>query len=358
MGPLVQGILPSTFSSPQPTTTGFSFPSLPSLPSFPSFPSFPTFGSSTGFSFPSLPTLPSLPTVPTSFSTVFPSSIQGSGGYMLQLFFYFFLYGFVIFLILMLIHFTIYPVFQFVPGGKGIIPIPTTSDYSSYWIAGTQPTTAAPDTTVTSDQLAGFLFKNNYTVSIDICIGNVSGHSGFDRLLFYMAPSTSSFNPTTSTFNSSMSLSENFGKTFQDVSMICYIDDNTNDLLVTYFFTDSSSTSTPKPTKYVNSFPIQNIPLHEPFRLSLVYDTNIYTVYLNGVQVSQTSVAGLTQRTTGQSLFYPNTIASKCGNVQTLLLWNRPLQYAELVAVPVSLTALARFTMPPFIPTAAASTCS
>jgi hypothetical protein len=258
----------------------------------------------------------------------------------------------------MLIHFTIHPIFQFVPGGKGIIPIPTISDYSSYWIAGTQPITAAPITTVTSDQMAGFLFKNNYTVSIDICIGNVSGHSGFDRLIFYMAPNISTFNPITSTFNASMSLSENFGQQFQDVSMICYIADNTNDLLVSYFFPDPSSTSTPKPTKYVNSFPIQNIPLHEPFRLSLVYDTNIYTVYLNGVQVSQTSVAGLTQRNTGQNLFYPNTRPSKCANVQTLMLWNRPLQYAELVAVPVQLTALARFTMPPYTPTAAASTCS
>ena len=317
-GSVLQGVAGSIFpsmgmfSAAKPATAGWGFPTASST--------FPTASAgvpspSWGFPTPSwgFPTLGTATTATTA----------GSSGYALQTLFYFFLYGFVLFLLLFLIHFAVYPVFQFVPGGKGIIPISTTSDYSRYWNSGSQPTTKAPDSSVTSDTLVSFDFLKLYTLSV---------HTGRDRLIFYGAESTAGL---TSPYNANLSLPENMQT---HMAMMCYIAADTNDLLVTYFLKLGAD------TYQKSSIPIQNIPLYSPFRLTIVYDTNIFTVYLNGVQVSQTSVAGAP--TQSKVAFFPNTIATKCGYVQNLLLWNRPISYSELIGVPVALTPLQKFTLP------------
>jgi hypothetical protein len=273
-------------------------------------------------------------------STMF-SSGQSSGGYVLQFLFFLFLYGFILFLLLLLIHYTIRPMFQFVPGGKGIIPLSTTNDYNIYWNNGEQPTTAAPDRTAI-DTLNSVEFRNNYSLSVDIYLKTPSTYTGLDRLIFYA--SSAVFNPTDFVFNYAKSITDNIADTAEtntarNVCMICYINDNTNDLIVTYFLKNGIQKS---------SSPIQNIPLNTPFRITIVYDTNIFTVYFNGVQVSQTAVGvltatGLDLRQTGKMTFYANTRPTKCGYVQTLLLWNRPIQYPELAALPVALTPMAKF---------------
>jgi hypothetical protein len=147
----------------------------------------------------------------------------------------------------------------------------------------------------------------------------------------------------TFSFDATRSLSDNIASSTQsqNVCMFCYIADDTNDLLVTYLLKNDGA------TRPYNSFPIQNIPLYTPFRLTIAYDTNIFTVYFNGVQVSQTSVAKTSPRETGNHKFYSNTTPAKCGYVQTLMLWNRPVQYTELAAIPVSLTPLAKFSKLP-----------
>ena len=309
--------------------TGSIFPSMgmfsgaPSTSSAPSSSWAPSSSSAfSGFSFPSA-----------SFSTLGTAATSTSSGYALQTFFYFFLYGFVLFLLLFLIHFAVYPVFQFVPGGKGIIPISTTSDYNRYWNTGSQPlaTDKAPNS-VGSDTLTSYTFLKLYSLSVDICLTDLAGHSGLDRLVFYAAePSTNIY----TSYNNNISLPENM---LTKTAMICYIAAETNDLLVTYFLQSGGS------TLQRSSIPIQNIPLYSPFRVTIVYDTNIFTVYLNGVQVSQTSVAGTP--VASKLVFFPNTTSTKCAYVQNLLLWNRPISYSELVGLPVALTPIQRFTLP------------
>ena len=63
------------------------------------------------------------------------SSISGpeTGSYILKVIYYLLMYSFFIFLILLLVHFTVKPIFRFVPGGKGIIGVPGTSDDKVYW---------------------------------------------------------------------------------------------------------------------------------------------------------------------------------------------------------------------------------
>ena len=260
-----------------------------------------------------------------------------SSGYTLQVLFYFFLYGFVLFLLLMLIHYAVRPIFQFVPGGSGIIPMSTSHDYKIYWNSGSQPLSVAPDSSLISDILSQHDFVENYTVSVDIYLTNLTDHTGLDRLIFYN--STTAL-PTGYT-PSSQSLADHLSSSNTDLAMICYIDDSTNNLLVTYFLNDTSTQPTTKVQR--SCFPIRNIPLYTPFRLTIVYNTNIFTVYLNGVQVSQTNVANTSARQSGKHRFYPNTSTTKCGNVQTLMLWNRGITYPEIVGNTVALTGVKKF---------------
>jgi hypothetical protein len=321
--------------------------SLPSLPTLGSLPSLPSLGS-----LPSLPTLGSLPSFGSLGSASTPTTTS-SGGYALEFLFYFFLYGFTIFLLLLLVHFTVRPIFQVVPGGKGILPIPTTSDYSLYWAKGIQPTTPAPDRTVVGDSLISYPFVKVYTVSADICLTSLAGHSGLDRLIFYCS-SDSSFSLDTFSLTPNLSLSEQFATKVNGVSMICYVADDTNDLIVTYFMKSASDGSIVQRS----SFPIQNIPLYTPFRVTIVYDKNMITVYFNGVQVSQTTLANTNPRNEARHAFYANTLSSKCGYVQTLLLWNRPLLYSEITGNTVALTPIAKFNMPPKTASVQGGSCS
>jgi hypothetical protein len=231
----------------------------------------------------------------------------------------------------------VYPVFQFIPGSKGIIPISTTSDYVRYWASG-QPTTVAP---VALDTLDTYSFTSNYTVSIDIYLTDLSTCTGLQRLIFYStdqpaSAQTSDALKTAYDAASGTSLATKFQSFSNPPQLICYIDPDTNNVLVTYFLKAAST------VVQRSSFPIQNIPLYAPFRLTIVYNTNIFTVYLNGVQVSQTPVQGLVGAS-GKCKFYPNTVAGKCGNVQNLLLWNRPISYTELKGVPVALASTKMF---------------
>jgi hypothetical protein len=262
------------------------------------------------------------------------------------------LYGFVIFLLLMLVHFTLMPMFRFIPGGKGIIPIATSSDYTLYWAKGVQPITPAPDRTVVSDTLRTYRFVKSYTVSADICLTSLAGHSGLDRLIFFCSNEGAAL-PSPLTPN--LSLSENFATRVNGASMICYVADNTNDLIVTYFMKSARDGSIVQRS----SFPIQNIPLYTPFRITIVYDMNLFTVYFNGVQVSQTTLTQTNPRNDATNhAFYANTLSSKCGYVQTLLLWNRPLAYSEITGNTVALTPMAKFAMPPKTASVPGGSCS
>ena len=281
-------------------------------------------------------------------------SVASSGGYALQFFFYFFLYGLVIFLILILVHYAVYPVFQFVPGGKGLIPIVTTNDYSMYWNSGIQPLTPAPNTAVTTDSLVNYAFENQYSVSIDICLTDLTGKAGLDRLIFYTA--TTPFNPSTSQLQAGAAtngLATQLASNPVGVSMICYVNDTTNDVIVTYFLKANDGSTVQR-----SSFPIQNIPLYTPFRIMITYDTNIFTVYYNGLQVSQTSVGGTNPLNPGQKqVFYANTRSGKCGYVQTLMLWPRSVHQEELAGVKVALTPITKFNMPKYTPGSGPDTC-
>lgn len=326
-GSLLQGITGSVVAPF--TGSAFGFGSSPA----------PRSSASTGWGWGSGWGSSSSTTSPTS-SVSSPSTSSG-GNYALQVLFFFFLYGLVIFLILILIHYTVRPIFQFIPGGSGFIPINPSVDYQIYWNTGKQPEVPAPDPgSLVVDSFNSVLFSKEYTFSVDIYLTNMSQSMGLDRLIFYLA-TDNSFMKSFS-FDTKLSLADNFLNNKQSmtvVSMVCYIADNTNDVICTYFLKTGNGSVVQR-----SSFPIKNAPMYSPFRLTVSYGKNTFTTYLNGLQVSQTSVIDATPFSSVDPYkFYANAWPTKRGNVQTLILWNREANYREIIGMPITLTSPAKF---------------
>jgi hypothetical protein len=319
-------------------------PTMASVPSTGLDPQKSWFSSSPGYSTSSVSFLPQSIISGIGSSTGSTKSFVASGGYALEVLFYIFLYGFVLFFILLLIHFTLYPIFQFSPGSNGLIPMATSYDYTLYWVGGVQPISPAPDQAVVTDSLNLYNFDKLYSLSVDIYLTDLTGRTGLDRLIFYgSSDSFFSTNNVSYALDSNMSLAENFAMdaSLSGVNMICYIAEETNDLIITYFVKTNNGVVLQK-----NSIPIQNIPLFTSFRITIVHDNKMFIVYYNGLQISQTSVLNTNPRNEGaKKRFYANILDTKCGYVQTLMLWNRAISYPEIVGLPIALTGKAKFNV-------------
>ena len=230
--------------------TALKMPSLPGLSSMPSMPSMH-----------SMPSFSSLPSV---------SSMTGqSGSYFLRVVFFIFMYGFIVFLVLILIHFTIRPIFRFSPGDKGIIGVPASSDSIVYWNSRKQPPSA--DSVPKTDILDKYQFINNFSFSVDLYVLKLTDTSANKRVILYKTDVTSAPGDFTGAGGLSSHMQES-------TSMLLYLS-NTNDLGLTFY---CGSSGTPYSIRE-----IKNIPLYTPFRITVVVQDKMFTVYLNGRQTFQ-----------------------------------------------------------------------
>ena len=285
----------------------------------------------------SMPSLPSFSGMGTAYSSASSASAAesiGPGSYFLRVVFYIFMYGFIAFLILILIHFTITPVFRFSPGDKGLIGIPGTSDSLVYWNSRTQPPPA--DSVPKDDTLKVYEFVNNFSFSVDLYVVKLTDTSANKRVILYKTDATSTPG------DSGDDLSTNMKGT---TSMMLYLS-NTNDLGLTFY---CGSSGTPYSIRE-----IKNIPLHTPFRITVVVQDKIFTVYLNGRQSFQRIVPSAITLNGTQSKpqrFYSapswaNT-PSRSVYLQNFQLWNRPISLAEVQQSYPALAAAADFDVPP-----------
>ena len=204
-----------------------------------------------------------------------------TGSYMLRVLFYIIMYAFIIFLILVLVHYTIMPVFKFTAGTKGLISIPTNTDDMVYWNSKKQPPTEdiVPKR---GDPLLSYAFINNFSFSIDLYIRRLTDtNSGYRIILFKTieygpgianAPGSQTANllePTTDDLLTHMK---------NKCSMVLYLTE-TNNLALTFF---SGLNGT-----YYSTKEIKNIPLYTPFRVSVTVGKRTFTIYINGKQAFQ-----------------------------------------------------------------------
>jgi hypothetical protein len=281
-----------------------------------------------------------------SFSTL---STPETGSFILNMLFYIVLYAFVIFLLLALVHFTVYPIFRFRPGQKGLILIPGLGDNRVYWNNRKQP---PPLTSVSSDpedSLSDYPFINNFSFCLDLYIRRLTVTDNQNRLVLAKAnapPSSPTAHPLSVGPGATTDL-VNYAK--GKTSMIMYFGVN-NDLNL-LFFSGSNSTEIP-------ITPIQNIPLNTPFRICVVVEERLVTIYLNGKQVAQRTSSTPIELNTGTQAaqvspqkFYSapawSEMPMKSIYVQNFNLWPRALSYPEVAEAQPALAKKEDFNLPP-----------
>ena len=298
-------------------------PSLPSLSSMPSMPSF-SFGSAASSAYSASAAVGSI----------------GPGSYFLRVIFYIFMYGFIAFLVLVVIHFTIAPVFRFSPGDKGVIGVPASSDSLVYWNSRVQPQPG--DSVPKDDKLNKYQFINNFSFSVDLYVLKLTETSANKRVILYKTDLTSTPGDFTDSSGTRASISSHMQSS---TSMILYLT-STNDLGLTFY---CGSSGTPYSIRE-----IKNIPLYTPFRITVVVQDKIFTVYLNGRQSFQRIVPSAitlngTQSTSQRFYAAPSwaNTPSRSVYLQNFQLWPRAIGLAEVQQSYPALAAASDFDAPP-----------
>jgi len=131
------------------------------------------------------------PSTPTSYTSAANSAAtsssfngQKTGQYILRLLFWLLVYSTVLFIILVIVHYTVRPIFQFLPGGKGVIPIPAYTDDMVYWTAKKQPP-AEDRVPVENDKLSGYPFGNSFSFSVDILVTKLTDQDVAARVILF-----------------------------------------------------------------------------------------------------------------------------------------------------------------------------
>jgi hypothetical protein len=268
-----------------------------------------------------------------------------SGSYILKVIYYLLMYSFFIFLILLLVHFTVKPIFRFVPGGKGFIGIPGTSDDKVYWNERKQPLprSMAP---LEIDDLASYPFDKNFSFSVDLYVRKVPETAVKNRVILIKstAPDASGNTlfetaPAAGIDNIDSYMNPTSGK---KGAMVMYLTE-TNDLVVT-FFNNSSNSSIAYASR-----PIYNIPLYTPFRITVVTEERMFTLYMNGKQVFQRIIPNTLTAATPQRFYSPPSWAespSKTIFLQNFHLWPRAINSTEVAQAQPALARTADFDMP------------
>ena len=254
-------------------------------------------------------------------TTNYNSSTGVSSG-IIQYIFYFFVLVCILLLFLLVIHYTITPIFITSPGGKGIVSIPGTDDSKLFWQVSTNtktPTSLIPITDI--DSGIGQL-SQGYSFMVDIQVDNPTANTGAPRILLSrgdvptdplkLSPSWDSKKDTILRFN------PNFN--------VCVsLDSLTNDLLIQIQTTNPKTPSIPN----IESVTIPNIPVGKAVRIGIMMSSNLVEVYINGYLIDSKVLMNPLREQYGS--FQPplDAISSNTARVSNLRIWRRMLGVSE-----------------------------
>lgn len=288
-----------------------------------------------------------------------------NGSYLLNVLFYLFMYLFIVFIVMLIIHFSITPVFKFTPGAKGYIGLPSSTDDRVYWNDKKQPLSdQVGRVPKISDDLAAYPFTSDFSFSVDLFVRRITdADSSKKRAILYKTfeygnDLTTKIGINGSTDSTTYHLTspepnqnlEEYMKT--RCSMYMYLSD-TNNLGVTFF---SGPTGVPYSIRE-----IKNIPLYTPFRVTVVFEGKTFTVYINGKQAFQRIISSAIvlnssngMPTTNQRFYASPEWAKEPTQtifLQNLHLWPRAITYKEVTNAQPALALASDFEMKPEVGT-------
>lgn len=233
---------------------------------------------------------------------------MGAGGDMMSTsLFHFALALLVIFLILLIIHYSITPVFSFTAGDGGVFPLANTSDGQLVW------TKAPPLADVSANVMR--MLPHGFTVQQDIYMDNEASLSNRKRVFFYRA-----MNPVVV----DSSKAEDLFVDYPESNLFMYLSPNTNDLVV-------SAVTMKRNGDYVfESTPTMlNVPIKEVIRITVVFMPQVMEVYLNG-KLHGTRTFRFTPRSSNAYFFSSPNAYRGSVRVMNLKYWDRPLTSVEI----------------------------
>jgi hypothetical protein len=236
--------------------------------------------------------------------------------------FYLTLVAFVIFLIIIFIHYTIYPIISFSPGDGGIIPLAISSDVQN----------AYKNELVPSD--AGTEFKNmnscSYSVEMDVFLYGTFHASQTPRVLFYRGTA-----PVTTDFTR-----EQITTTFAGTNILMWLDPVKNDMYVSAIVTSNGARTVS------SSRPIENLPIRKPFRVGVVFTQKFIEVYINGKLRLTHILSNLPIEITTGKFYGPIIPAMNSVAIANLSYWSHPLSPRQAQATGAPIASSTLFTTP------------
>ena len=212
-----------------------------------------------------------------------------------------------VFTILLIVHYTITPVFSFTKGDGGAIPLGNSSDGQLVW------TKAPPLADISANILK--VLPHSFTVQQDIYMDNESALSNRKRIFFYR-----SMTPVVV----DTSQPEDLFETFPESNLLMYLSPNTNDLVVT-------AVTQKRNGDYVfESTPTMlNVPIKEVIRITVVFMPQVLEVYFNG-KLQGTRTFRFTPRSSNAYFFSSPDAFRGTVRAMNFKYWDRPLSAVEV----------------------------
>jgi hypothetical protein len=226
--------------------------------------------------------------------------------------FYLFAAIFSVLIILIVINFTIYPIFP-----ESIVSsVPGMNDVKLFWNNPKDRTAIALANQPISDTYA------NYTCMVDVQIDNPTSLIGRPRVFLVRGdlPST-----TISTINSYLNPAGNISLLSPNFNFIIYCDPQSTDLNISVMTTTRANTIS------FESVQIPNFPIQKSVRIGMVILKSMIEVYVNGNLFKTRNTNPL--RSVLSPIYAPEQISSSTapfGRIQNLRLWRRVLTAQEI----------------------------
>jgi hypothetical protein len=237
-----------------------------------------------------------------------------------------------IFLILVFINFTMFPVFSFSPDDYGIIPVPLPSDRQMVFTKGPAP----------SDLSANFVNipSCTYSLSMDVFLSGDFQAMTIPRVLFYRSTKPKGVSPPSNISSWTTGSSGSMGSgppgdlsrallgTFPDTNFILWLDPVKNDI---YASVMTSTDGTAANVRVETTKPIENVPIRKVFRLTVVFSQQFVEIYINGNLEQSTALKNLPLTVAPTSYFFPviSTIGPNT-RLANVAFWPRTLSVKEV----------------------------